>query len=80
MYITGIKNKVEKITKGKIAKQNWRYYADLTKEICNEYAFFYTCLDTKMTQECCHIRRRLESWLNNNLSEDDMVAYYQYLD
>ena len=80
MYLTDLKNKVVKITKGEITKQNWRYYADLTKEICNEYAYFRTCLDNKMAQECCDIRRRLESWLMSNLSEDNMVAYYQYLD
>lgn len=78
-YIKDIRNKVKKITKGETAKQNWRYYADLSIQISCEFVSCYVCLDDKLAIQYDKILEKLELWLNSNLSEDDIEAYHQYL-
>lgn len=64
----------------KASGSDWKDYAKYGKELADEAMYWMVCLDVVLANKSCELKQRLDSWIMDNLSEDDACQYFRYLD
>lgn len=85
MKKTAIENMKEKEFENKINGiiangSHWKDCAKWGKELGEDCQYAIVCMDSTMYGIYAQMKRRLDYWVIENLSEDDACSYFMYLD
>lgn len=70
----------DRMSEIKASGSDWKDYAKYGKELADEAMHWRVCLDVVLANKSCELKQRLDSWIIDNLSEDDACQYFRYLD